>query len=130
MTTLQATALYAGLNALISLGLAINVGQNRARAKVSLGIGDDEGLLRASRAHSNNVEYMPLGLILLLCLEFMGAASLGVHILGVLLTAGRALHGYGMTAGGGSGFGRSGGTVLTMLMILVAAIYCLVLAFM
>lgn len=122
-----ATAIYAGLNALVSISLAFNVGRNRMRAKVSLGTGDDEGLFRATRAHANNVEYTPLALILLLCLELMGAAGMAVHVLGIMLTAGRALHGYGMTAGGGSGFGRTGGIMLTLLMIVAAAIYCLVL---
>lgn len=123
-----ATALYAGLNALISMSLAINVGRNRMRAKVSLGTGEDEGLFRATRAHANNVEYTPLALILLLCLELMGAAGMALHVLGIMLTAGRALHGYGMTAGGGSGFGRTGGIMLTMLMLLASAIYSIVLA--
>ncbi|TNE59539.1 MAG: hypothetical protein EP340_02355 [Alphaproteobacteria bacterium] len=123
-----ATALYAGLNAVISVALAFNVGRNRMRAKVSLGTGDDDGLFRATRAHANNVEYTPIALILLLSLELMAAMPIALHVLGIMLTAGRALHGYGMTAGGGTGFGRSGGIMLTMLMILASAGYCIFLA--
>jgi uncharacterized membrane protein YecN with MAPEG domain len=125
---IAATAAFAGLNALISIWLSFNVGQNRKRAEVSIGHGDDEGLKLAMRAHANNIEYMPLGLILLLCLELMGANMVSICLLGTALTLGRGLHGYGMTIGGGKGFGRMWGTILTLLMLLVAAIYCLVVA--
>lgn len=127
-TAIVMTTTFAALNALISIWLSFNVGQHRQRSEVSIGHGDDEGLKLAMRAHANNIEYMPIGLILLLCLELMGAWSLSVLVLGITLTLGRFLHGWGMTVGGGKGFGRMWGTILTLLMIVVAAIYCLVVA--
>ena len=63
------TTFYASLLGLLFIFLSARVSTNRRRAKVSLGLGEDVGLERANRAQGNFIEYVPIGLILLLLLE-------------------------------------------------------------
>lgn len=117
-------ALYAGLNGLIALTLAARVVRERGRAKVSLGTGGDPVLERAIRAHANFVEYVPLILLLLLILEIDKTKPWLLHALGVILTVGRVLHGWGLSTGANSG--RSAGITLTWLALLVALVVAIV----
>jgi uncharacterized membrane protein YecN with MAPEG domain len=129
MTSIEAFGLYAALNALIILALSYNVTRNRQRAKVSLGTGEDEGLLRACRAQANAVEYTPIALIVLLALAMMQAPIWAIHVGGGVLTLARALHGYGLNKDSGRTFGRFAGTLFTWLVLLVAPLYAIFLAF-
>ncbi|VFS58532.1 Inner membrane protein yecN [Raoultella planticola] len=45
--------------------------------------------------HGNAVEYVPIGIILLLFMEMNGAQNWMVHVCGILLIAGRLMHSYG-----------------------------------
>ncbi len=49
----------------------------------------------AIRVHGNAVEYVPIGLILLLFMEMNGAQTWMVHVCGILLIVGRLMHSYG-----------------------------------
>lgn len=119
---IQVTTLYAALLGLLLILLSDLVTRSRKRSRVSLGHGDDPMLERAMRAHGNFVEYVPLGLILLLLLELHGLAPWGLHTLGLMLLAGRVMHAYGMIRPDGSFSGRFWGTALTWLMILGASL--------
>lgn len=46
--------------------------------------------------HGNAVEYIPIGLILLVLLEMNGTPNWTLHICGLLLMAGRLMHYYGL----------------------------------
>lgn len=96
MIALPVTSLYAGLLAFVLLWLSIAVIGHRRRARVSLGTGEDKGLLQATRAHGNFIEYTPFCLILLALLEAGGSAGWLLHALGLLLLAGRVAHGVGL----------------------------------
>lgn len=96
---LQATSLYAGLLAGLLIYLSINVIKQRRRAKVSVGDGGDDGLLRAIRVQGNFTEYAPISLILIGLIEFNGFPVWVVHGLGVMLVAGRAMHATGLMRG-------------------------------
>ncbi len=96
MNALPVTGLYAGLLAFVLLWLSIAVIGHRRRARVSLGTGEDKGLLQASRAHANFCEYTPFCLILLGLLEAGGASAWLLHGLGLLLLGGRIAHGAGL----------------------------------
>jgi uncharacterized membrane protein YecN with MAPEG domain len=74
------------------------------------------------RVHSNFNEYVPLGLILLAGAELQGAPLWVVHGLGAMLVAGRLGHAWGMSQTPGKPIGRGGGTVLTYVMLLTAAL--------
>lgn len=118
MTALSAAALYAGLNILILFVLAVMVSLNRRRAKVSLGIGTDDGLEKAVRAHGNAVEWAAPGLAGLILLALLDTTPLYMHILGVALTLGRGLHAYGIITSDGPNIGRMVGTLLNWLSFL------------
>jgi len=117
---LPVSSLYIALNALIMLGLAyLVVAARQANAKSG-------GKLEAPRdnrirAHANNVEYVPMALLMMVALEFQGAEVWLLHALGVLLTVSRVLHGYGRGSADGANFGRFYGTLGTWIMFLVAA---------
>jgi uncharacterized membrane protein YecN with MAPEG domain len=121
---LPVTALYAGSLALWFLVLSYRV-VGRRRAGISLGDGDDPGMLRVVR---NFAEYVPLALIMLAILELGGTSLLVLHLLGLALLAGRLLHGYALSFTQQFGFGRFWGTLLTYAVLTVEALLCLHLA--
>lgn len=122
------TLLYAGLNGLLSFGLAFRVGARRMKANVIFGAGDDPALQRAIRAHSNNVEYVPLALVLIGFIEMAGEAPWLIHGLGSALFLGRALHAYGLSLTEESSPGRFYGILLTWGVLLVASVWSIALA--
>jgi uncharacterized membrane protein YecN with MAPEG domain len=119
------TPFYAGLLALWFLVLAVRVVQNRRRAKVSLGDGGDTGLARAIRGHANFTEYVPLALLMMAMLELTRTSIYVLHALGLMLLVGRLLHGYAFSFTPHFRFGRTAGTVLTVVVLLVEAVLCL-----
>jgi len=120
------TVLYAGLNGLLVLLLAAGVMRQRMRARVQLGSGGDEGLERAQRALANWAEYVPLVLILMGLLEAQRTSFYLLHALGIALTVGRVLHAWGLSRHSGRSFGRSAGTALTWIALLVASVVAVV----
>ncbi len=125
MIGLFVTPLYAGLLALWFLLLALRVVQHRRRAKVSLGDGGDVALQRAIRGHGNFAEYVPLALIMMAMLELARTSIYVLHALGVTLLVARLLHGYALSFTGHFRLGRTGGTVLTVAVLLIEAVLCL-----
>ena len=122
---MSVTLLYAGLNALILLTLAILTVRARVQTKTDIGTGDNVTMLKAVRAHGNAVEYVPLALILIGTLELAGAARPLLHGLGIALTAGRLAHAQGIYSSLGTSPGRLVGTLLTWLVYLVGGGACL-----
>lgn len=116
MLRLEIAALYAGVNILILLVLAVLVVAGRRKHKISLGDAGNEDFSRAVRAHGNAAEYIPAGLVGILILALMEpAAPLWLlHAGGLSLTAGRILHGIGLHTGVLNA-GRMIGMVLTWL---------------
>lgn len=126
--SMQAAVLYVGLNGLITLALALHVSRCRLKSKVDLGDGGDLALQRAIRAHGNNVEYVPITLLIILGVAMLSASTLLVHALGVALTLGRLLHGIGLNLSGGASFGRGAGILLTWLTLLAGAVAAILYA--
>lgn len=120
------TALYAGLNGLILLVLAIRVARQRGRSQVGLGTGGDATLERAIRIHGNAVESIPIVLILLGLAEACGSQPWLLHGIGFALTLGRLLHFWGLTQTSGVSFGRVAGMSLTWLALAAGAVRALV----
>jgi hypothetical protein len=96
---LHVTSLYAAALGALLLYLSINVIKARRAARVSVGDGGDDALLRAIRAQGNFAEYTPLGLILIALIEANGFPVWVVHGLGALLVLGRGLHAVGLAPG-------------------------------
>ena len=89
---LSVTPLYAGIIALFYVTLSLSVVMYRFRTGILLGDGHDPELLRRGRAHANLAEYAPLALLLMALAELQGAPGLAIHLLGLLLVAGRIIH--------------------------------------
>ncbi len=98
MGPLTVTPIYAGLLALIFLGLSTYVIKQRYKFRIALGDGGNRDMLRAIRAQANFVEYVPIALILLVILELNGEAARNLHALGGALVAARISHGLGLNA--------------------------------
>lgn len=117
MLRLEAAALYAGVNILILLVLAVLVVAGRRKHKITLGDGGNDVFSRAVRAHGNAAEYIPAGIAGLLFLALMDETVVPfwlLHAAGISLTLGRILHGWGLHTGT-LNFGRMFGMILTWL---------------
>jgi len=119
MTAMTAAGLYVGLNLLILLVLGLMVMMQRNTSKVGIGDGGDDKLIRTSRAHGNGAEWTPAALIGLIAAASLGAPVLAIHILGGMLTAGRLLHGWGLSRNSGRSIGRVLGALLTLIVYIV-----------
>ncbi|WP_342643033.1 MAPEG family protein [Rhodoligotrophos ferricapiens] len=112
---LTAAPLYAALLGLLFLVLTARVLQMRRARGILFGSGGDSDFERIIRAHANFVEYAPLGIILLLIAELIGAPHLLLHLLGIALVLGRVLHALGLAGPSHVVWLRSSGLVLTLL---------------
>ena len=126
MTPIAAAAVYAGVNILILLFLSFRVVGRRRSAQVSLGTGGDADLEVRVRAHGNASEYIPATMLGLFIAASLGAPLWAVHAIGGLFTAGRVLHGIGLS--GGIMAPRALGMVLTWLGMLASGVATLWLA--
>lgn len=119
------TLLYAGLNALILLTLAIITVRVRVVTRTDIGTGDHITMTKAVRAHGNAAEYIPVALILIGALDLAGAPPMLLHGLGVAFTASRLLHAQGLFSTLSTSPGRLVGTLLTWVVYAVGAGACL-----
>lgn len=123
MTPPVISAFYAALCALLYIWLTFRVVANRGRARVSLGDGGDEGLMKAVRGHANAAEQMPITLIMLALAEMLGAPAVAIHLLGLGFLAGRTLHALHFTMGAAT---RASGMVISVAATTLLAIGLLV----
>lgn len=125
---LAAVALYIGLNALLLLALAYNVGSRRgAQKQLQPGDMGDAKLTRAIRAHANFAEHAPIVLLLLLVLALLGFEPLWLHVYGAVFTVGRMVGAVGMMRPNHPNALRFTGNLVTGLALLIggaAAIIC------
>lgn len=117
------TSIYAALLGILLVILSFTVVKHRVRAKVGIGHGDNEMLLRAIRTHANFIEYVPISLILLFLAELNGASALLLNINGVALVLARLLHALGLYRSSGASVPRILGTNITWLVILVLSLW-------
>jgi uncharacterized protein len=121
------TSLYAGLLGLWYVVLSYRVIQRRGAAKVNLGDGGDELMLRRIRGHANFGEYVPIILILIGLLEYSKISAYVLHALGATLLLARVLHGISLSFTKHWLPGRFIGTLLTLIVLAVASGYCIYL---
>jgi uncharacterized protein len=119
---MRITGLYAALLALLMLGLAVRVMLLRRNTSIGLGDGGNRTLACAVRAHGNAIEYVPIGLILLLVLELNQTLPVLLHAFGIVLLLGRVVHALGLSATPGMSAGRAVGAALTLLVLLAMAL--------
>lgn len=119
---LTITPLYGGILALLFLYLSLATVKQRFKQKVSIGTGDNKDMIKAMRVHANFAEYVPLGLLLMIMAELQGAPIWAMHILGLLLLVGRAMHAYGFGHTPQITSLRKYGSIITFSMLLLAAV--------
>jgi uncharacterized protein len=124
---LSTTLCLAAAAAVINIWISMRVGQMRHAAKVSVGDGGDERLLRRMRAHANFVENTPLVLILIAVVELSGKGAQWLAAAGGLYMLGCVAHAFGMD-GGAMQWARGAGTAITMLTQLGLAVVAVLIA--
>ena len=89
---LKLTAIYAAILTFVYVKLTLNVINLRRQNEVSFGDGGREDLQQSIHSHGNFAEYVPLGLILLGCLEANHIHWTIVLLLGGVFTTGRLFY--------------------------------------
>jgi uncharacterized membrane protein YecN with MAPEG domain len=121
---LTITAFYASLLAALYLLLSIRVIGWRRMHRVELGDGNDRELLRRMRVHANFAEYVPFTLLLMALAESMAPPRPLLHLVGLMLVAGRILHAYGLAQTPQILRYRVWGMQLTITALGIAAVIC------
>jgi len=118
------TAFYASLLAVLFLFLSIRVIGWRREQRVELGHGDNAELLRRMRVHANFAEYVPFTLLLMALAESMSPPRPLLHLVGIILIAGRLMHAYGLSQTPHVVRYRVWGMTLTFTALGIAALIC------
>ncbi len=119
---LDVTAVAASVLGLWLVALSANVIRLRRQLDVGLGDGGHDELYRAIRAHANFVEYAPMGLLLLACLELNHAPSWLTLVCALSFVTGRLLHPIGIRHAQSPWQCRVFGMVLTLTALVVMAV--------
>lgn len=120
---------YIAVNALIMLILSIFVVRARVRTQVTIGDGGKPEMAAPLRAHANNAEYVPMGLLLMWTLMPLGGSVWMVHAVGIPLTIGRLLHAIGLSGSTGPSTFRFIGMIFTWIAYIIGIVAVLWLAF-
>ncbi|MBL4806656.1 MAG: MAPEG family protein [Rhodobacteraceae bacterium] len=120
--SMEALALYAGLSGLIGMWLLANVGKTKHAEKVSIGDGGSKAIIRAMRGQANFVENVPITLILLSMMVFLGVPVWLIHILGAMLVVGRFFHAYHFIQSDAPRWQRALGFCLSFLVLIIASL--------
>lgn len=123
---LKTTLCLAAAAALINFWLAMRCGQVRSAAKVSVGDGGNDLLMRRMRAQANFVEQVPVTLILFALVEAAGRGSWWLGPLGAAFLLGRVCHGIGMD--GNFKAGRPIGMVAGMITQAALVVFAVMIA--
>lgn len=118
------TALYASLLAVLFILLSVRVIAQRREARVEIGSGESVELLRRMRVHANFAEYVPFALVLMALAESMKVPSPLMHLVGLILVAGRVIHAYGLSQSPHNLRFRVIGMSMTFAAIAAAALLC------
>ena len=118
------TPLYAGILVLWFVVLSMRVVNVRRRG-IPFGDNGDAKITRVVRAQANFAEYVPLALLLMGFLEASRYSIYLLHALGIVLVIARLLHGCALSLGWSIRFGRSVGSALTFIVLLIEAALCL-----
>jgi uncharacterized membrane protein YecN with MAPEG domain len=129
-SSIYAFGFYVALNALVMLVLGILVVRARVVTKTDIGDGGKPEMAGPLRAHGNNSEWTPMGLLLMWALASMPTGSIWlIHGVGVPLTLGRIIHGVGLSGSTGPGPLRFVGMILTWIAYIVGIVGVLWLIF-
>ncbi len=85
-------SIYAALFMGLIIWLSFKVINIRHDERISLGDGGNADLKNAIAAHQNAIEYIPMGVLLLLMLELSNQSIWLIHLSAILLLIGRLIH--------------------------------------
>lgn len=117
--------LYIAVLGLLFIPITMRAGMYRVKSKIHIGLGEDPELLRRVRGQANFIETVPMALFLLVSMELLGASSIWLHGLGILLVAGRCMHYLGLTELGPRVL-RPLGMLATLLTVLISSLWVLI----
>ncbi len=119
---LTTTLCFAAAAALVNIWLAMRIGKMRGSAKVSIGDGGNEALIRRMRAQANFIEQTPITLVLVGLVELAGKGGQWLAPACALFIIGRIAHAYGMDDGfkPGRGIGMLTAMLFQLVLIVVA----------
>lgn len=86
------TALFSAILFFLYYYLAKNVIQIRRNNKIAIGFANNKELEQAIAAHSNFNQYVPLGLIMMACMELNKIHFSIIFLVGISFTFGRIIH--------------------------------------
>ncbi|MEM9620364.1 MAG: MAPEG family protein [Pseudomonadota bacterium] len=129
MQTLPITLISASILGLMFVWLSARVIALRVSNQVGIGDEGHNDLLYRIRTHANFTEYVPIFLILLALLEFMGGAQTILGILAAVFIGARLLHVPGMGENANIMF-RQAGIIGSFTCIVGASLYGLYIALM
>lgn len=121
------TPAYTSVFAIVFVILSFRTILLRRKLGIAIGSGDQPQLTRASRAHSNFAEYVPISLLLIYFRELQIGSDLWIHILCILLLVGRIIHAIGVSSINENYRYRITGMILTFFVILFTAFRLLVI---
>ncbi len=93
-SAITALLAWTGLHVLLMLSLALNVSRHRFQS-ANEGY-DERRLVKAIRAHGNNIEYVPIILFCIALLVAFGSTAAWVHGLCATLFVARLFHAHGI----------------------------------
>jgi uncharacterized membrane protein YecN with MAPEG domain len=111
------------------LVLGIMVVRARIKTQTLIGDGGKPEMAGPLRAHGNNTEWTPMGIVMMLVVLNMGGAWWALQLVGLPLTIGRILHGIGLSQTTGTSTMRLVGMVLTWLAYIFAIVTIFVILF-
>ena len=86
------TALFSAILFFLYYYLAKNVIQIRRNNKIAIGFAKNKELEQAIAAHSNFNQYVPLGLVMMACMELNKIHFSIIFLVGISFTFGRIIH--------------------------------------
>lgn len=119
---MEVTTVYVGILGIAYFALSMRTILGRGKNKISLGTGNSDDMLRRVRTHANFSEYVPLLIIILGLLEYHKVSEVALHIYGVAIVLGRALHFYGLLTPTTPMWSRVLGMQLTLFPLLLGAL--------
>jgi len=120
--SLPVTSVVALILSLLIIYLALKVVSCRRKYRIGYGDAGNKELSKAISAHSNAIENIPLALLLLLLLELNKANEILLLLLGGCLVVARIVQAFGLLKSLGVSFGRTYGTMLTWILMIVMAV--------
>lgn len=121
-------AIYAAILALLFVVLSVRVIRLRRGLGVAIGDADNMAIKRAMLVQANFAEYVPFALLLIYFVELSGVAHWLVHLLGLMLLAGRFSHAIGVSKTNENLRFRVTGMMLTFSTLIISSLTLLISA--